>query len=413
MMAVCILDMLDKDEQKTLRGCLVGAKNVCRTRKKLENMQAELGFYARKAYRMSFVSFLELHDVLEPKLREEFKVGDCTRGGSPNGDIPTKLLLSAAIRFFAGASVYDIILMHGIGKSTVYDSVYGIVNVVNEDNSLLFNANGAPFPSHDEQREIAEGFRLKSAANFNKIVLTIDGMLIWTVEPSRLIVTISRWGSVCFIVKEKMSMAGFSWQASFVYSNYLAWMTSEVGLNLTGDDSDLIFPEYTIVGDNAFVENMTMATPVPGVHISDDDDAYNFYLSQVQITIERAFGILVHCWGILWQPMSMSTLKVPVIVICLMRPHNFCIDHDSRCTLSTIHAEKRQIGLHAHQMPSHPPAVSLNTAGSPQDLVDSGHHFRDEPGGMGSRQEVRDQETPMQKMMKQVTKLDLRWPYLE
>ena len=83
-----------------------------------------------------------------------------------------------------------------------------------------------------------------------------------------------------------------------------------------------------MAGDNAFVENMTMATPVPGIHISVIEDAYNFYLSQLRITIERAFGILVHRWGLLRRPLSMSILKVPAIVTCLMRLHNFCIDHD-------------------------------------------------------------------------------------
>ena len=84
-------------------------------------------------------------------MREEFKVGERTRGESPNGEIPTKLCLSDALRFFAGASIYDIMLTHGTGKQSVYNSVYGVVDVVNKDSSLEFNVNGADFPSHDEQ----------------------------------------------------------------------------------------------------------------------------------------------------------------------------------------------------------------------------------------------------------------------
>ena len=104
--------------------------------------------------------------------------------------------------------------------------------------------------------------------------------------------------------------------------------SSEVGRKLENDDSDLILPEHAIAGDNASVENATMATPVPGLRISDVEDAYNFYLSQLRITIERAFGILVHRWGVLRKPLSMSILKVPAIVTCLMRLHSFCIGRD-------------------------------------------------------------------------------------
>ena len=67
MMVACILDLLDEDmEQKTLRGRLLGSKNIRRTRKKVEGMFAELGCYGRKAWRMTLESFLVLHDLLEP-----------------------------------------------------------------------------------------------------------------------------------------------------------------------------------------------------------------------------------------------------------------------------------------------------------------------------------------------------------
>ena len=77
-----------------------------------------------------------LHDTLEPALRDEFNVGKRSRGADPSGKIPTKLHFSAALRFFAVGSVYDTMLTHGIGRQSVYKSVYGIVNVVNHKPSL-------------------------------------------------------------------------------------------------------------------------------------------------------------------------------------------------------------------------------------------------------------------------------------
>ena len=50
--------------------------------------------------------------------------------------------------------------------------------MINAEKSLSFNENGAEFPSHDEQRDIAAGFLTKSGAGFDKIVLALDGILV-------------------------------------------------------------------------------------------------------------------------------------------------------------------------------------------------------------------------------------------
>ena len=70
----------------------------------------------------------------------------------------------------------------------------------------------------------------------------------------------------------------------------------------------------------------------------------------------------------------------------------------------------------AWREPNHPPAVSIDKHGTPADLMGSGHHFHDEPGGTGRRPVARGatrQETPMRAMMRQVADLDLRRPNIE
>lgn len=261
-MAACILDIHSKDELKHLRGRLVGSKNIRRTRKSVESMWKELGCYSRTAYRMSIASFHTLHSILQSDLCREFKVGKRTRGGDPNGEITTKLRLSAAIRFFAGASIYDIMLTHGMGKQTVYNSVYGVVNAVNSCEELSFNADGARFPSHAEQAEIAAGFLAKSAAGFDKIVMALDGMLVWTSQPSRADCEYLKMGERSFhcFRKDKFGMlllAGCDHRAKFRWADvthpgftgdYLAWTTSDVGRELTEGGSKLVAPEHTIAG---------------------------------------------------------------------------------------------------------------------------------------------------------------------
>ena len=129
--------------------------------------------------------FHELHSQLPPQLEEHFPTKR-SRGKTPNGSINTKLRLSAALRYAAGGSPLDIMLTHGMSHQSVYDSIWGITDAVNKTKSLDFNADGAEFPSHVEQEDIAKGFKAMSMAHFDQIVLAVDGMLVWIVQPNAL-----------------------------------------------------------------------------------------------------------------------------------------------------------------------------------------------------------------------------------
>jgi hypothetical protein len=46
--------------------------------------------------------------------------------------------LAAALRYFAGCSVYDIALIHGISVTEVHQSIWQVVNAVNNCSKLKF-----------------------------------------------------------------------------------------------------------------------------------------------------------------------------------------------------------------------------------------------------------------------------------
>ena len=54
--------------------------------------------------------------------------------------------------------------------------------------------------------------------------------------------------------------------------------------------------------------------------------AFNNVLSSQRITIERAFGILVRRWGILWRPILYSLRRVAKIARTCAMLHNVCAD---------------------------------------------------------------------------------------
>ena len=67
--------------------------------------------------------------------------------------------------------------------------------------------------------------------------------------------------------------------------------------------------------------------------------AFNNVLSSQRITIERAFGIPVRRWGILWRPITYGLPKISRIVrVCAML-HNICVGRwlkTNRCTYDKI-----------------------------------------------------------------------------
>lgn len=179
---LAIMDEEDDFDTSAFRRRLLGSKHIKRTRKKVDNMFAELGHSCVRAYKSSLVVFNNLYSMLKPYLIDQF--GESKRG-RPNGPIHNKLRLSIAIRFFCGASIYDIQLSHGVSKPSVYQSVYGVINAVNKCPHMTFNQEGVQFPSHEEQRIIAQGFFKRSAAEFGTCCGAIDGMLVWTNQPSQ------------------------------------------------------------------------------------------------------------------------------------------------------------------------------------------------------------------------------------
>jgi hypothetical protein len=83
---------------------------------------------------------------------------------------------------------------------------------------------------------------------------------------------------------------------------------------------------YYYLGDCAYPLAPHCITPFVGSAISAEQDAFNFYHSQLRITVERCFGIFVNVFGIFHAPLSFSIKVCVQIVEACVRLHNFRID---------------------------------------------------------------------------------------
>jgi len=91
-----------------------------------------------------------------------------------NGPITTFVRLACVLRYFVGASPYDIMAKYGISKKSVSESVWVVVEAVNNLDELIIE-----YPESEEvQLEIARKFQSVSEVNFSNCTGVIDGILI-------------------------------------------------------------------------------------------------------------------------------------------------------------------------------------------------------------------------------------------
>ncbi len=274
-----------------------------RIRRSVEEIYHCLGpIYFRRAYRMSYDSFWRLHDLLEAKIEEaaaslrgyEPKDTHSVNWSAPpiaNGIISTSVRLGIAIRYFAGGSPYDIMVKFGVSHTSIFESVWIIVEAVN--NSSVMHIE---YPSDmNEQTKIARGFCNASKVKFDCCAGAIDGILIWMHKPSLKEAEAAGVGQKKFFCGRKNKF-GLNCQAvcdvrgrildmSITYggssSDCLAFENSDLAKRL---DAGLLADGLVLFGDNAYLNSKYMATPYPNIAGRDQDqskDNYNFYHSQV------------------------------------------------------------------------------------------------------------------------------------
>jgi len=194
-------------------------------------------------------------------------------------------------------------------------------------------------------------------------------------------------------------------------SDYMAWVTTSLNLSLENNiDTNIILDGYTLVGDCAYVKSPFMATPLKGRR-SGHEDAYNFYLSQLRITIERAFGVLVHRWAILRAPLIIPLAKVGPLVEALIRLHNFCIDQNELSVFDVPNINNNNLtgNVAVSQLfgnSSDSEVAHLDVHGRPVSLLGHGHHFLDAERNRRPPKEG----TPMDDMIRSVKRNSLTRP---
>ena len=391
--------LLERRKDKSSSSNRSNCDTIRRTRKSIQQVYRELGpNMFRRSFRMEYSTFSLLFAKIKPQLvRTMGRNRRKKRKHAVNGLIPLASRLGCAIRYWAGADPYDLMLVFGISYTEVHTSVTYVLDAVN-----LTKSFDIKFPTeHAEQYKIAEAFKAKSKADFDICVGCVDGMLVWIHLPSKEECERIGVGQAKFICGRK-SKCGLNLQAicdaerrfldiSILFgasaSDLLAFESSPIRVKM--DSPNFVAPGLCLFGDNAYINRLFMATPIPnlGQHTENrvDKDAYNFYHSQLRINIECAFGILVNRFGWLRKqaPVQYTIKKTLATVSCLCKLHNFLIDR----RLGVDNTEQETIAEITPQDELNitvEGGVPLEGVGTSQDVVPgqllgSGEHFDDDP----------------------------------
>lgn len=403
-------------------GSRLGCKTIPRVRRTVKNVLRLMGdTLFRRAYRMLYLRLKLLFETIENDLRNVIQVNP-NRHHAPNGKVPLKSRLAMAIRFFAGGDAYDIAVIYGVGYTEVFNSVDYIEDSVNQCPSLkmLYPEN------HEDQKKIVLGFKAKSDVDFDNCAGCVDGILIWTHQPTvnDEVAGVSPMKYYC----GRKHKYGLNMQAVCDYrckileisikfggsaSDLIAWETSSLCHKL--DRDGFLADGLCIYGDNAYVNKPSMATPYPNNSNYDlDKDNYNFFHSQLRINIECTFGLLYQRFGILRKkiPQQYNVTKTMALVGCLCRIHNYLIEASD--TGNEVPSPLAGDDLDLTIDGAVPMMVEgTNGMSTPQELIGAGDHNDDDPNdvfrdSVSSR--YASEELPRENMLQHVVEKGLRRP---
>jgi hypothetical protein len=275
-----------------------------------------------RMYRMTYDAFVALKRILGDGIVLN---ADHSPGVMP---IPSEIVMATGLRWMSGCPSLDLHISMGVSLTSVYRCRDIFVYAVNEAPELRLVFPDSP----DAIDWVCKQFESQSLNQLMRgCVGCIDGYLAVTVRPS---MADSEHNPGAFR-SGHYGVYGLNVQAVCDYRSRFTFFA----VAAPGKCADQLAFERTslptlmealpigkyLVGDAAYSVSEKMLVPFTG---SQQNDAYNFCLSQLRIRIEMAFGLMSNKWRILRTPLQTSLKTSARILECSSKLHNFCINHD-------------------------------------------------------------------------------------
>jgi hypothetical protein len=282
-------------------------------------------------YHMKEASFNKLVYLLAPHLLvDHVKSKNSSAGVSP---INKSVIVAAGLRWLGGELYKSIADIFHISRASARRSVRRFINAV------IANLNNISLPTSDEELELlATGWRSKSTADgcYHGLVFALDGYLSFRTQPSK---------AECNNTADYFSghkrvpainvQAAVDHQLRFRYVSVAAPGKTNDGRAFLTECPRLrqwlqqLSEKYFICADNAYPISNNLLVPFKGAEADVlYHAAYNFYLSQLRIRVEMAFGRMTTKFRILRNKLTCTLINHGKVIQDITRLHNFIIDND-------------------------------------------------------------------------------------
>ena len=283
--------------------------------------------YFQNEYRMNFQTFEKLCHILHIKLCRQKARSRCLY------PITVHIIIAVSMRWLTGTDINGCRHIFRLSRTECYRSVKLFLKAVLTTDSLKIRLP----TTQDGWRKVKKGFWKKSKSKaLYGVCGAIDGLFLKTTRPRHTdVVNVRAYYSGHYehygINCQAMCDAYFR----FLFFGIVApgSTNDNVAYERTGDLKEVIesleLGDF-IVGDAAYTLTEHLLIPFTGTQKDDPDNyAFNFYLSQMRIRIEMAFGLLVKKFSILKKPMKQRLRLVSMIVLCCATLHNFIINKEN------------------------------------------------------------------------------------
>jgi hypothetical protein len=282
-------------------------------------------------HHMTESSFNKLVDLLTPQLHvDEVKSRNCTGGIQP---IDPRIIVATGLRWLGGEHHKSLSDIFRISRASTWRVVGRFIGAVidNIDNIQLLT-------TAEELELVATGWRSKSTADgcYHGLVLALDGFLSIRTQPGK---------NECANTAEYFSghkkipainvQAAVDHQLRFRYvcvaapgktNDGRAFSVECMGLQEWLQNLD---DKYFVCADNAYPMSNKLLVPFKGAQAQAlYHSSYNFYLSQLRIRVEMAFGRMTTKFRVLRGKMSCTLVNQSKVIQTVTRLHNFIIDND-------------------------------------------------------------------------------------
>ena len=335
----------------------------------------------QREYRMSVRAHGELVRILDPILERCEYNARCTH------PIQVEHIVGAGLRVVAGGTVCDNRHVVGMSLPASYTCFNDFIYAVNTAPELNINLPTTP----DEWHAANRGFRAKQTEEImDGTCLAVDGFFQRSNKPTRGEVSnqiayysghYEAYGVNCqAAVLSDLQFAYFGVVGPGSMNDCIAYPIAKELKSAIDNLPDGLYA----VADAAYTLSNKMLIPFTGAdRLNQDMDAFNFYLSQLRIRVEMAFGRLVNKFRILSGKIGGPLERVADILLACARLHNFIIQQDGPSHVGNDSFQEEMDDLDFAPVPDAPFNMGYLPA-----IPDEMHHLDACPGNSHTRDAI-------------------------